>query len=116
MHELSIAVEIIEIVEKSARKSGAENVDTIELEIGELSGIEIEALKMALDISVKNTIADGAEINIHTVKAEAHCIDCGKDSAVDDLFSVCPTCGSFRMDIIKGKEMKIKSITVNNNN
>ena len=112
MHEVFIATEIIEIVEESARQANAENVDNIELEIGELSGIEIEALKMALDISSRNTMADGATIKIHHIKGEAHCLDCGRDSAISELFSICPDCNSYRMNIVKGKEMRIKSITI----
>lgn len=112
MHELAIATDIVEIVITSAENAGAERVETIELEIGELSGIELDALDMALKVSVKDTLMDGAEIKVDRVKGEAHCLDCGKDSPVDDLFSVCPHCRSFRMDIVRGKEMKIKSIVV----
>jgi hydrogenase nickel incorporation protein HypA/HybF len=112
MHELAIATDIITIVESSARNSGASIVEAIELEIGELSGIETEALRMALEISVKNTLMDGAEIRLLQIKGEAHCLDCGRDSEMHDLFSVCPYCSSFRRDITKGKEMKIKSIVV----
>jgi hydrogenase nickel incorporation protein HypA/HybF len=112
MHELSIAMDIIQIVEDSARNAHADKVAVIDLEIGELSGIEIEALKMAMQVSVKGTVAADAELKIRMIQGAAHCADCGKDSPVDDLFSLCPSCGSFRMDIIRGKEMSIKSIVV----
>ena len=112
MHELSIAIDIINIVEESAKHAGINSVDAIELEIGELSGVEIEALKMAMQISVIDTIAANAELKIDMVKGEGHCLDCGKDNPIDDLFSLCPACGSFRIDITKGKEMRVKSILV----
>jgi hydrogenase nickel incorporation protein HypA/HybF len=113
MHELSIAMDIIRIVEDSARKADAVSVAAIELEIGELSGIEIEALKMAMHVSVRETVAADAALNISIIKGSGHCLDCGNENLVEDLFSLCPACGSFRMDIVKGKEMSIKSITVN---
>jgi hydrogenase nickel incorporation protein HypA/HybF len=113
MHELSIAIDIVQIVKDTAKNAGADSVAAIDLEIGELSGIEIEALKMAMHVTLKDTVAEDAELNIRLMKGEAHCIDCGRNSPASDLFSLCPACGSFRMDIVKGKEMSITSITVN---
>lgn len=116
MHELAIAADIISIVEDTAGKEKADRVTLIELEIGQLSGIELDALKMALEVSVKDTIAETAELKIDIIEGEAHCLDCGKTNAMSDLFSLCLSCGSIRLDITKGKEMRVKSIIVDSNN
>jgi hydrogenase nickel incorporation protein HypA/HybF len=113
MHELSIAADIIKIVEDAASGADIKRVDIIEIEIGELSGVEIEALKMAMDISTKGTVAANAELNIEIIKGEGHCLECGKDTPVSDLYSGCPSCGSFRLDITKGMEKRVKSIYTN---
>ena len=49
MHELSIARSIVELVEEQADNRGASVVEELELEIGHLSGVEIQTLEFALD-------------------------------------------------------------------
>ena len=61
MHELSIVMGIIKIAEVEAEKAGAKNVDLIELEIGNLAGVEIEALDFAWTEAVKHTILENAK-------------------------------------------------------
>ena len=111
MHELSIAANIIEIVEENATQNKSDRVVLLELEIGEMSGIISEALKMALEISVKGTIIENTEIKIYEVPGEAQCNNCKEIFAIHDLYSLCPRCNSNDNRITKGKEMKIKSIT-----
>jgi len=53
MHELSIAMNIIDIADEYLKKSDAARIYNIDLEIGELSGIIPEALKFAMNHAVK---------------------------------------------------------------
>lgn len=53
MHELSIARSIVELVEEQADNRGASVVEELELEIGHLSGVEIQTLAFALDSAIK---------------------------------------------------------------
>ncbi|MFH2141227.1 MAG: hydrogenase maturation nickel metallochaperone HypA [Bacteroidota bacterium] len=112
MHELSIATNIIEIVEENARQKDATVVTILELEIGEMSGVIVDALKTALEISVNGTIIENAEIKIYEVIGEAQCNSCNEIFAIHDLYTPCPKCGSYHNMIVKGKEMKIKSFTI----
>ena len=48
MHELSIAQNIVEISEDQVKKHKATGVDKIILQIGELAGIELDALDFAI--------------------------------------------------------------------
>lgn len=107
MHELSIAVNIVEIVSEEA---GFKTVSEIDLEIGSMSGIITESLDFAMEEAVKGSCMSKAKINLHELKAEAVCSKCDHVFEVDDFFAVCPQCGSFETDIIKGKELKIKKI------
>ena len=55
MHELSIARSIVELVEEQADNRGASVVEELELEIGRLSGVEIQTLAFALDSAIKGS-------------------------------------------------------------
>lgn len=110
MHELSIAVNIVDIVTEEARKVNSSSISEVEIEIGSMSGVIIEALNFAIEEAVKNTCLINAKIKFTEVIAEAKCCKCENDFKVDDFFAVCPKCGSFETDIKKGKELKIKKI------
>ena len=112
MHELSIATNIVEIVEEEAKKVNAKEVSEIELEIGSMSGIVAEALEFALDEAVKNTVLENSKRIMINIMVEAICTKCDKLFEVDDYFAVCPKCGSFETDITKGKELKIKKLKI----
>ncbi len=113
MHELSIALEIIDIAEEHAHKAHALSVTEIELEIGELSGVEMEALDFALEVAVKDTMLSGAKRTVDKVPGQARCNDCMHEFPVDDLFTPCPVCHGFNTSIIRGQELRIKSLFVN---
>lgn len=112
MHEMSIAMNIIELTEEEVTKAGAEKVESVELEVGELSGIVIEALEFALDEAVKDTLLENAKVTITLKNAKAKCIKCNKEFRTNDFFTPCPGCNSIESEIIQGKELKIKSLVV----
>ena len=112
MHEFSIAQNIVEIANKAARKEYAEIVNKLELEIGDLSGVELEALEFAFDVCVKGTILEKAEIVVHNIPGEGNCLDCGNGFTPTALYDPCPDCGGFNIDIREGMELKVKSIDI----
>lgn len=112
MHELSIALSIVELAEEEARKANAASISQVEVEIGTMAGIETDALLFAWDSVVLDTMAQQAKLVIHTVEAEAHCLECGKDFPAGHFFVQCPHCSSFRYQITKGKELRICSLMV----
>jgi len=112
MHELSIALSIVELAEQEARKADAISISKVELEIGTMAGIETDALLFAWDSVVQGTMAQQSQLVIHTVEAEAHCLECGKDFPAEHFFVQCPHCNSFRYQITKGKELRISSLLV----
>ncbi len=112
MHEFSIACNIVEMVDEIAEKEGAIKVDELELDVGLLSGIIPEALQMALDSAVKNSKLQDAGIIINLIEGKAKCENCGTGFVTNDLFSPCPSCGSFNPLIIEGKDLKIKSLKI----
>jgi len=112
MHELSIAIGIVELAEKEAIKGGGTVIESIELEIGKLSGIEIEALDFAWPIAVRGTMLANAKRTVTSPPGRAKCADCGLIFDIENLFDSCPKCNSYLKDIFQGKDLKIKAITI----
>ena len=104
MHELSIARSIVELVEEQADNRGAS--------IGHLSGVEIQTLAFALDSAIKGSKLEKARIIRHYIEGEGQCSDCETIFPMNALFSPCPHCGSYLVKILKGKELRVKSIVI----
>jgi hydrogenase nickel incorporation protein HypA/HybF len=112
MHEFSIAMSIIEIAETEARSANSEKILSMELNIGTMAGIEYYALDTALEMAVKNTLLENTEIKVNKIQAIARCTDCNNEFEINHITDECPKCGCFFNDVISGKELKIKSIVV----
>jgi hydrogenase nickel incorporation protein HypA/HybF len=112
MHELSIAQSILTIAENAVPKDKKVVVTGVGIQIGELSGIEIEPLKFALSIIKEDTILEKADLNIETTEGEAECTDCKMIFPVHYFGSCCPQCGSYFLRILKGREIRVINIIV----
>jgi hydrogenase nickel incorporation protein HypA/HybF len=112
MHELSVAYSIVEMVDERAKQEGAEKVTRVELEIGEMAGIEYYALEFAWDVATKESLLQGSELVINKIEATAICSDCGNSFNISSAFDPCPECGSFRCEILKGKELRVSSFLI----
>lgn len=113
MHELSIAESIVEIATEYAGRENVAAFQSIELEIGSLSGIEIDALTFAMEVVCRNTVLNEAKVLITKVAGIAFCADCGVEFQVDDYFNPCPSCGNVCHTLQQGDELRVKSLTVN---
>lgn len=67
MHELSIALSIVDLADEQAKKAHACKIIEIELDIGTLSGIEVDALNFALEIAAKDTLLETAAVKINRI-------------------------------------------------
>jgi hydrogenase nickel incorporation protein HypA/HybF len=112
MHEMSIAEGILGIVEKAARDQGFGKVKEIRLEIGALSGVEIEALKFSLDVVLNNSVAEGALVELETTPGSGWCMICGETVPINALYDACPQCGGYQVQATGGTEMRVKDLLV----
>jgi hydrogenase nickel incorporation protein HypA/HybF len=87
-------------------------VERVFLEIGPLSGVEIEALKFGFDVVMRNSLADGAALQIVETQAEAWCLPCAQAVSIKERFDACPDCGSHQLQITRGEELRIKELEV----
>ena len=112
MHEMSIALNVIDIAVERAQQEKARKINEIVLEIGSLSGVLIDSLQFCFESAVKNTIAHKARIKIIKQQATAFCSECGYSFKTDDFIPLCPECGQMVFDVRNGREMKIKYLNV----
>lgn len=113
MHELSIIHSILEAAEKEVRRHGADAcVESIDLEIGEMAGVEIGSLEFLWPAAAEQTVLENAACHIVRVPGMARCGGCGHHFAINQYFDPCPQCGSHWNEIIQGEELRIKSLTI----
>jgi hydrogenase nickel incorporation protein HypA/HybF len=110
MHEFSLAQNIVEIVTETALNAGKNRVSQVILEIGEISGVEEDALITALESLKTGTIMSKANVLIQNIKGIAECGECHTCFDIHDLYSLCPNCSSYAKEIVSGKEFNVKSI------
>jgi hydrogenase nickel incorporation protein HypA/HybF len=113
LHELSIAMEILDIVEKEASSHGASRVSRIFLRIGDLSGVETGSLTFSFDaIKGEKELTANAEMVIEKVPVKAHCKGCDREFTGEGHILKCPHCDGFQTKLLEGDEMKIDEIEV----
>lgn len=112
MHEMSIALSIIDLATETAKRENVSKVTEIELDIGTMSGVEISALNFAMEIAVVDSILEKSKVKINHIKAKSECLECGHIFSSDAVVSPCPKCKELHTRIIKGKELQVKSLVV----
>jgi hydrogenase nickel incorporation protein HypA/HybF len=112
MHELSIAMGIVKIAEEETAKANVHTVSKIELEIGTLSGVEIDSLNFVWNSAVKNTVLEKAKKQIFIIEGKGKCADCDTEFNMENIYDCCPSCGSNFKGILQGKELRVKALEV----
>ncbi|PBC86782.1 Hydrogenase-3 nickel incorporation protein HypA [Streptomyces sp. 2224.1] len=108
MHEMSIALAVVDQVENAERPTGATTVNSVRLQVGELAGVVPDALAFSFELACAGTVLEGAELITEPVPARARCGPCA------DTWSVgmpprlsCPGCGGATTELLSGRELQI---------
>ena len=112
MHEVSIAEGILSAVESTLVNEPDAKVSSVTVNIGELAGVESQALLFAWDSVVRGTLAEGAKLVIEQVAGEAWCMKCAKNVPLHRHGDPCPECGSFQLLATQGHELKVLDIEI----
>lgn len=112
MHELSLTQGVLNILEDYARENDFSRVKTVWLEIGQLSHVQPDAMAFCFDSVMKDTIADGAKLEIIETPGQAICVDCAEQMEITSRIAECPKCGSYKLHISGGDEMRVKELEV----
>lgn len=112
MHEMSLAVGILGIIEEAARAQQFARVRTVEVEIGELSAVEPEAISFCFGAVTRGTLAEGARLHIVHVAGQGLCFNCYQTVPLAALYDPCPACGGYPVQATGGTEMRVKELEV----
>lgn len=112
MHEMSLAEGVLQLIEDSAKTQSFSRVKTVWLEIGQLAGVEVEAMKFCFEAVVSDSIAQGAQLMVIEIPGQAWCLHCAEVVNVRVLYDACPKCGSHQVQVTGGNEMRVKELDV----
>lgn len=111
MHEVAIAEAVIGQVEEEIRRAGATGrVLRLELSIGRLSGVSVDALRFALELLGPGTIVESARVDFRQPKATCCCAACGERVEIDNVPAHCPRCAAREVTIEGGRDMLLETI------
>ena len=113
MHELSIMESAVRMAVEAAKSAGASRVLALRLRVGTLSGVVPEALRFAFDVVCRDTIAEGASLEMESVPAAGWCPVCRTEFECADFISECPRCHNRNGELRRGRELEIASVEIN---
>ena len=131
MHELSIAMALVEDVERALFRDAAATstddaasaarpktffpgaVSLVRVRIGKLSGVDAEALKQAFQVAAEHTCCNAAQLAVTEIATQATCHTCGAEFTPEFGFCVCTECDSTDVEITGGRELLLESVELN---
>lgn len=112
MHEFGIACSILETVREEAEKRPGSRLLKVGVRIGEISGVEPDALAFSFDALVERSDLAPLELVIEHAPRRHECPECRHAFAVLNYEVACPECGEQRTRCVGGFEMEIVYLEV----
>jgi len=113
MHELSIAMSIVEMAQEEAESHGQVQVQAIHLRLGKLSGVVKEALLSSYEIACHATPLEGSQLLIEEIPVEVFCPKCKVPRLVTSIqWFCCPECGTPTPTVLRGKELEVVALEI----
>ncbi|MGD8521573.1 MAG: hydrogenase maturation nickel metallochaperone HypA [Desulfobacterales bacterium] len=113
MHEMGIALQIVEIATASIPSNLADvRIERVNLKVGKLAAVVPESLRFCFNVASKDTALDGAELIINELPVVARCNECNSEWTITSPVFKCETCNSGSLEILSGRELDIESIEI----
>lgn len=111
MHELSIALSILEGAAEEVERQGGGRVYAIHLKLGLLSGVVKDALNFSYDLACEGTPFEGSRLVIEEIPVVVYCPNCRVERTLGSIqdFS-CLECGAATPDVVRGRELEITGL------
>lgn len=113
MHELGALIEVVKTVENFAKRNKIIQIDTLVLQIGELSYMIPRYIQACYSVAVDGTLLQDTKLEIEILPGNAICKECEKVFNLIQNNGRCPKCGGIDLEILCGREFMIKEIIVN---
>ncbi|WOO35076.1 hydrogenase maturation nickel metallochaperone HypA [Anaerocolumna sp. AGMB13020] len=110
MHELGVVIEVVNTVERFAQANDVSRIDSLVLQIGEMSSMVPKYIEAVYPAAIEGTILADTELIIEVLPANGLCRECKKVYHITKTKGACPLCGSKNPEILSGREFMIKEI------
>jgi hydrogenase nickel incorporation protein HypA/HybF len=112
MHELSIAISIVELAEEEAERRGVQ-VNAVHLKLGALSGVVKQALLSCYEMACENTPLQGSRLVVEDIPVVIFCPACRAQRPVSSLqLFCCSECGTPASELVQGKELEVVALEI----
>lgn len=112
MHELSIAMGIVDAALEEAENRGV-RIEAVHLRLGALSGVVKDALLFSYEVACQDTALQGSKLIVEDVPVAVFCPRCNEQRVLGSIQSfVCPQCGTATGNILQGKELEVFALEV----
>jgi hydrogenase nickel incorporation protein HypA/HybF len=113
MHELSIAMSIVEMAEEEARLRGGVQVTAVHLKLGALSGVVKEALLSSYEMAIEDSPLKGSRLIIEEIPVLIFCPGCQMHRPLSSVqLFCCAECGTPSSDVLQGKEIEVTALEI----
>ncbi len=110
MHELSLALEVIDLAQRETEARGLSVISELVIEVGDLSGVEADAFQSALELVTVGSILENAAIRLVRTPGTGTCTACSTTFTMKNPADTCPECRCFPSEINGGKEFRVVSM------
>jgi hydrogenase nickel incorporation protein HypA/HybF len=113
MHELSIAISMIDQITEEAESRGGLDVEAVHMKLGIFSGVDKDALQFAYQLACEGSVLEGSRLVIETIPLIIYCASCQKDRTPPSVYQLsCPECGTPGQKIVSGREIEVASLEI----
>lgn len=113
MHEIGIAVGLVDTISKQAQASGIGRVHAVRVRIGSFTGVVKDSLLFAWDLASAGTVVEGAALKIDDVPLVVYCSTCRMEHVLTGIPAFeCPACGTPTPEIRSGRELELVGVEV----
>jgi hydrogenase nickel incorporation protein HypA/HybF len=110
MHELGIANSVLQQAQQQAKFHPGAHLRKVTLRVGEMSGVNPEALRFCFEVLARDSHLEQVELEIELSARRQRCPACDRIFAVVDYDLSCPNCGSAKTEFAGGDELELSSL------
>lgn len=110
MHELGIATSVLQEARREAQRHPGTRLRRIRVRMGELSGVNPEALSFCFEVLVRESKLEPLELEIESCPRRQRCPACGLTFTVANYDLTCPGCGGAPTEFAGGDELELAAL------
>lgn len=111
MHELSIALSIVEVAAEEAARHDNARVEVVHLRLGALSGVVKDALLFSWELACEETPLAGCSLEIEEIPVSVWCANCQAERPLDGPLDFrCIVCGALTTEVRSGRELEVAAL------